>query len=615
MPNLLLSLLLALSAAGVGFHGKQADRGTAVELSVRNTADPAAPPREGEPALFTIGLQDETTGAKLRGVFPNVWMLRHVPIAGMDPSKRCSASVAALLTGGLTNPSALDLNIFYVLALNSDATITVVDPRFSYGGTQLLTMLQLEHPGYDWTLAAGNDRLFVTVPESNRVAVVDTLHWKRLADVDAGPDPRRLVAAPDGRTLWIANARGVAAVSAADARVLASIDTGKGEHELALSADARQLIVTNRIDGTASVIDVRRNAVVATVPVGKEPVSIDVSPLSNMAYIASFDGTISVLDPKRRKLIASAQAKPGVTQLRIAPGGRYAFLANPVNDWVQILDTASNRIIQTGNIDGGPFDISFTETLAYVRRLRSETVQMVPLAAIGKEGGQVAVVDFPAGEQPFGKVPRTTAAAGIVSAPGDSAVIIANPADKHVYYYREGMAAPSGHFSNYGHGAQAVMVLDRSLREGKDAYATTGVLPPAGEYDVAVFVNAPRVVSCFTMSVAENPKLAAKKIGAPVVIEPLLDTRVIAARSTTRLAFRLNDPMTKQPRAGLPDAMVLIVRAGDSWFQRQALAPAEGGVYATDFVPPAAGVYYVYVGCPSIGLKTSNPQYLTLEAR
>jgi YVTN family beta-propeller protein len=612
VTNFLLALLLAISPE---FHAKQADRGTAVELSVRNTSDAAAPPREGEPALFTLGLQDETTGAKLRGVYPNVWMLRHAPIEGMDPNKRCSASVAALLTGGLTNPSALDLNIYYVLALNGDGSITVVDPRFGYGGTQLLSMLQLEHPGYDWTLAAGNDRLFVTIPESNRVAVVDSLHWKRLDDLDVGPDPRHVLAAPDGRTLWVTNARGVVAISALEAKVLATIPTGKGEHELAFSADGRQLLVTNRADGTASLIDVRRNEVVGSVPAGKEPLSIDVSPLSNMAYVASAEGTITVIDPKRRKAIATAKAKPGVTQIRVAPGGRYAFLANPAADFVQILDTASNRIIQSGNIDGGPFDIAFTETLAYVRRLRSETVQMIPLAAIGKEGAQVAVVDFPAGEQPFGKVARSTAAAGIVSAPGENAVIIANPADKQVYYYKEGMAAPIGHFSNYGHGAQAVLVLDRSIREGKDAYSATGILPAAGEYDVAVFINAPRVVSCFTLSVAENPKLAAKKLGAPVMIEPLLDTRVIPVRSTTRLTFRLNDAMTKQPREGLSDAMVLIVRAGDSWFHRQALAPAPGGVYATDFVPPAEGVYYVYVGCPSIGLKTSNPQYLTLEAR
>jgi hypothetical protein len=61
--------------------------------------------------------------------------------------------------------------------------------------------------------------------------------------------------------------------------------------------------------------------------------------------------------------------------------------------------------------------------------------------------------------------------------------------------------------------------------------------------------------------------------------------------------------------------MVLIVKAGGTWFTRMALAEAADGRYETKFTPPAPGVYYVYVGAPSIGLKTSNPQYLTLEAR
>jgi DNA-binding beta-propeller fold protein YncE len=613
-----LGALLACAAIGAGalagetsFHAKQTDRGINVELSVRSAAQAASPLREAEPAHFTVTLSDETTGTKLAGVYPNVWMVRHAPI-GADESKRCSAAVASLLTGGFGNPAALDLNIYYVVALNTDGSITVVDPHFSYGGTQLLGMLQLDAPGYDWTLASDDNRLFVSVPKSNRVAVIDTVRWKLLARIDAGPNPRRVVSG-DGRMVWVATERGVAAISAADAKVVATVGAGRGEHDLALVDNF--LIATNHDDASATIVDTRRNATVGTVPTGPAPISIAVSPLSSMAYVASADGTVTVIDPKRQKAIATMHAKAGLTQVRMAPGGRFAFLPNPKEDVVQIVDTASNRVIQTGAIDAGPFDVNFSESLAYVRRLRSETVQMVPLAGIGKEGEAVPVVDFPAGEQPFGKAPSHTAAAGIVGAPGESAVIIANPADKHVYYYKEGMAAPIGHFSNYGHAAQAVLVIDRSMKESRGAYATTAVLPAAGDYDVAVFVNQPRVVSCFRMSVAESPALAAKKLGAPVLIEQLVSDRVIPTGAATRLAFRLKDPATQEPREGLTDASILIMQAGGSWYHRQPLAAAERGVYATEFTPPAAGVYYVYVGCPSIGLKTSNPQYLTIEAR
>jgi len=604
------ALGMAASAAETPFHARQSDRGVNVDLSVSGAVE--ARLREGEPASFRVALTDQTTGAAVPGAYPSVWMLPHKP-ADVEESKRCSAAVAALLTGGLTSPAALDLNIYYVVALNTDGSITVVDPHFSYGGSQLLGMLQLDGAGYDWALGAHDNRLFVSVPKSNRVAVIDTIRWKLLATIDAGANPRRVIAAEDGRIVWVATERGVSTIDAAAMKVVATVATGRGAHDLALIDNV--LIATNRDDGTATLIDTRSHAAVATLPAGAAPISVAVSPLSQMAYVASRDGTIAVIDPKRRKTIATTAAKPGLTQIRMAPDGRHAFIPNPSANVVQIVDTASNAVIQTAAIDGAPFDVSFSDALAYVRRLKSETVQMIPLAGIGTEGAQVPVVDFPAGEQPFGKVPSDTAAAGIVATPGESAVIIANPADKHVYYYKEGMAAPIGHFSNYGHAAHAVLVLDRSMRESRGAYATTAMLPAAGDYDVAVFVNQPRVVSCFRMSVAENPALAARKLGAPVVIEHLLADPVIPAGTATRLAFRLKDPATQRPREGLADATALIIQAGGSWFQRQPLTQRERGVYATDFVPPAAGVYYVYVGCPSIGLKTSNPQFLTIEAR
>jgi hypothetical protein len=101
----------------------------------------------------------------------------------------------------------------------------------------------------------------------------------------------------------------------------------------------------------------------------------------------------------------------------------------------------------------------------------------------------------------------------------------------------------------------------------------------------------------------------------PVLIEHLNTDIVIPANNPTQLAFRLRDPASNEPRDGLEDAMVLIIQAGSTWFTRQPLRNVPGGRYETEFTPPATGVYYVYVGVPSIGLRTSNPRVLSLEAR
>ena len=44
---------------------------------------------------------------------------------------------------------------------------------------------------------------------------------------------------------------------------------------------------------------------------------------------------------------------------------------------------------------------------------------------------------------------RVSLADVIVPAPEGDSVLVANPADRVIYYYSEGMAAPMGSFQNY----------------------------------------------------------------------------------------------------------------------------------------------------------------------
>ncbi|HEY0144309.1 MAG TPA: hypothetical protein VGF48_25715 [Thermoanaerobaculia bacterium] len=569
--------------------------------------------REGDPARFALTLTNESTGTPLAGVFPSAWF-------ALDPHQKennrqnCTASVAAFAGGNMLTRPALSLNAYYVVALNSDATVTVVDPHFGFGGTQLLGMVALPAPGFDWSLGSNDDRLFVTVPKTNQVAVIDTHSWKLLRTIDVGADPRRIVAQEDGHYLWITNEAGVVAMRASDQTVAAAIATGKGAHDLVVTPDNRTVIVTNRDDGTATLIDVATLKVVANGPVGPKPVSIAFSELSQLAYVASEEGTISALDPKRRKLVAAIKTEPGLERVRFAPGGRHGFTLNPSKNLLHIFDVASNKIIQTGQLEGEPFEVTFTDTLAYIRRRASEIVLMVPLAAIGTTGKQIAVVDFPAGDKTFGARPRTTVADGIVSTPGMSAVLVANPADEHVYFYKEGMAAPSGHFKNYGHEPQAVLVVDRSLRERKPGtFSTTATMPRAGTYDIAVFVPSPRAVACFTVTIAENPALPNKN-RMPVIVEHLTPPETLEVGAPARLEFRLKDAKTNQPALALKDAGALIMQVNGAWSERQRLVATGDGHYTMAFVPPAKGVYYIYVEAPSMGLKASNPQFLVLSA-
>src|SRR5262245_21887942 len=98
--------------------------------------------------------------------------------------------------------------------MNEDASIFVVDPRFSFGGWRVLAMLPPAAPGADWAASADGSRLFVSMPAAGKLAAADLVSWTVRANVDVGPEPGAVALEPGGARVWVATRRGVAAVDA-----------------------------------------------------------------------------------------------------------------------------------------------------------------------------------------------------------------------------------------------------------------------------------------------------------------------------------------------------------------------------------------------------------------
>jgi YVTN family beta-propeller protein len=574
--------------------------GVALELALEPVADPAAELREGD-AFIRFRLSDAATGTPLTSAYPAAWLDRLGPGAGAAPP--CVEKVEEFLGGNLFNRPAVDLNVYYVLALNQDATITVVDPLFGFGGTKLLALVELDSPGEDWALTPDRRRLFVSLPDSNRVTVVDAISWKILARLDIGPRPGRVALQPDGAYLWVALDSGVAVVDTRSLDVVARIPTGRGHHEIALSDDSRFAFVTNRDEGTVSVIDVAKLAKVHDVGTGRAPSSVAFSSQARAAYVTSEeDGTVTVVAAPGQGAEQAARiaAEPGLGAIRFAPGGRLAFVLNPVRNRLYILDATSNRIVQQADAEYGPDQVTFSQELAYLRQRNTDTVLMIPLDEIGRPGEPVPAVDFTGGQNPLGKWSRPSPADSIVRAPGATAVLVANPADRVIYYYKEGMAAPMGSFANYNREPRAVLVIDRSLKERTPGSYETVARLGAGRYRAALFVDSPRTIHCFEVNVAEDPQLAAERLREqPLRVEPRLPAQEIKAGQEARLRFRLTDPVSGAPRDGLTDVNVLVFLASGTWRHRQWAQGLGDGLYEIGLVPPASGSYRIAVECPS----------------
>ncbi|HYL80435.1 MAG TPA: hypothetical protein VEU07_06455, partial [Candidatus Acidoferrum sp.] len=564
--------------------------GVAVEASVLPAGGDqrgSGIPLEGEDARVRFAISDAATGTPMAGLHPSAWMDLMAKNQAGEVTE-CRERVQSYLQGTLSTRPEIDLNSYYAITLNREANLSVIDPILGFGGSKLLTLILLNAPGADWVLSRDQQRLFVSMPQVNQVAVVDTGTWKVVSNIAAGVRPTRIALQSDGKYLWVANEAagrsstesGVSVIDTDSLKAVAHLRTGEGQHGVALSNDDRFAFVTNTQDGTLSVIDVQKLAKIKDVKVGPRPVSLAFSPLSKAVYVISEEqGTIVVVDGQKHSILTRMKARPGLRAIRFVPDGRWGFVANWKANTVSIFDASSNRILHTVDVGTGPDQIAFTQNYAYIRSTGSEEVSMIQMASIGK-GSSMPVLKFPGGQVPPGKAGEEGLANPIIPAPEGGTVLVANPVDKTIYYYAEGMAAPMGSLQNYGRSPRAVLVVDHSLRETSPGVYTTTVRPArSGDYVVAFLLDAPRVLYCVEASVKPNPRMARKDQRVVLKIEPLLKERKIRVGESFLLQFRVSDMTAHQPKTGLKDVGVLASLSPGTWQTRTVARSAGEGIY------------------------------------
>src|SRR5678815_812763 len=352
---------------------------------------------------------------------------------------------------------------------------------------------------------------------------------------------------PDQKYVWIGHegnqpaASGVTVIDTGSLKVAAQISTGAGRHDIVVSSDNRFAFVSNRESGTVSIVDVRKLEKITDVKVGPGPVSLALSELSKAIYaVSETDGSVAVID-SQGQLLTRMKAKPGSRVIRFAPGGRYGFVLNTHEGIVNIFDAASNRMLHEVKVGKAPDQVIFSNTFAFIRSLETESVAMIRLSTIGTE---VDITEFPGGQGIPATASTPIRADSIVLAPEGNAVVLANPADKVLYYYTEGMAAPMGNFQNYRREPRAVLIVDRSIREtAPGIYSANLKLPPGGAYDVAFLTDSPRIAHCFDIAADPNPLLKEEK-GVALRIEHQAKDNQLQVGQDFALRFKLIETKT-----------------------------------------------------------------------
>jgi len=575
-------------------------------------------PKAHSDAEFRFRISD-ISGAPLAGAYPAAWMQRRAETIPTD-NATCKNMVSSFIGGSILSQPTLNLNVYYVLVLNDDATVSVVDPLFSFGGTNLLTMIALSSTGYDWSLSEKNSGLYISLPGAQRLAMIDTIGFTLSKEIELGVQPGSVALQPDEFYVWVAysdtdaNDReigGVIAINADTGDIAKRIQLSAGQHQMAFSPDNRYAFVTNALGNNVSVIDIARLEKISDIQTGERPVSIAYSIAADAVYVShAGDGAVVGIDAKSFQPHPRVILDPGLGQIRFAPNGRHAVVVNPANDNVYIWDAVDNRISKSGKIDSGPDQVTFSSTLAYVRHRNSDTIYMIPMDVIVDPELTLQVVDFPGGQNAFGIA--NTPADSIVQTPGENAVLVAHPVDRQVYYYKEGMAAPMGSFKNFQRSARAVLAVDRTLQETLPGqYETVGRLDEAGTYDVAFFMESPRVVHCFSVRVM--PGLQTPRKDFPQVVAVLLPDQVWKTGQSSTVKFRLQSSLTGEPLQGFANIETLTVLAPGVWQARNTVVEIAAGVYSFEWTPPAGGAYFIRLDSEWDEHEVSPPTQLMLR--
>jgi YVTN family beta-propeller protein len=151
--------------------------------------------------------------------------------------------------------------------------------------------------------------------------------------------------------VYVTNGSGgtVTVLDVVNVRVDRELRVGQNPVAVAASPTRNEVYVVNSGAagglGSISVINAENNTVVATIPLHRQPASIDVDAEGKLAYVAnSGSNSISVVDLKNRREVAQIGAGEEPVAARLSPDGKSLVVANRRGNSVSVFDAASLRV-------------------------------------------------------------------------------------------------------------------------------------------------------------------------------------------------------------------------------------------------------------------------------
>ncbi|MGZ4544094.1 MAG: Hsp70 family protein [Blastococcus sp.] len=283
----------------------------------------------------------------------------------------------------------------------------------------------------NFVVAAPNGRqLYIASRDAGLVTVVDTSVNKVTGTIPikAGP-PQFLAFSKDGRRAYVSvwnDARTIAAVSVLDTTSNAIIDTIQVHTRpflAAVSPDGKRVYVPNHDTGTVSVIDATTDKVATEFTVPANPHSIAFTPNGSRVYIADHESNVvSVVDTAANTLVTTIPVPSSPHNVAVHPTRPLAIVASFGAGSVSAIDTNTNKVIRTIPVGNNPQHVAWSADgrFAYITNDASNTVSVIDLNAL------TVTATIPVGRSPTSVAVLPNGKVGYVSNLDDGTLTVLN---------------------------------------------------------------------------------------------------------------------------------------------------------------------------------------------
>ncbi|QQS33968.1 MAG: YncE family protein [Acidobacteriota bacterium] len=317
-------------------------------------------------------------------------------------------TIAVLLLSVFLTSAAL-ANDILVIVNRGESTMSFVDAK----EMKLLATVPTASGPHEVVTSADGKTAFVSIygtqQPGSMLAIFDVATQKELKRFDLMPlmRPHGMVVL-GGKIYLSAEANNaVGRYDIAAGKVDWLIGTGQSvSHMVVVSADQKKIYTPNIGSDTVTAIEFNNVPPAASktthIPVGKQPEAIDISPDGKQVWAGlNGDAGIDVIDTATNKVIDRVKLGERPYRVRFTPDGKFVMATMPNTKELIIIDAATRKETKRIKLGSSPLGLIFTPDgkIAYVTassedvvlKIDMETGAVIAKAAVGKTPDGIAI--------------------------------------------------------------------------------------------------------------------------------------------------------------------------------------------------------------------------------